>query len=73
MIFLHFNVKVESSGTKTLLENSMMDNGRAKEEWLKLCEQASIEQDPERLMILTREICRLLEEREKGMQNGRHP
>lgn len=42
-----------------------------KEEWLKLCEQAAVERDPERLMLLTREICRLLEEREKALKNGK--
>jgi hypothetical protein len=51
--------------------NTMIDDGKNKEEWLKLCEQASIEQDPERLMVLTREICRLLDEREKGLKNSR--
>jgi hypothetical protein len=37
-------------------------------EWMKLCEQAAVEQDPEKLVALTREICRLLEEREKSLQ-----
>jgi hypothetical protein len=51
-----------------------MNNGeQAKEEWLKLCEQAAVEQDPERLLSLTREISRLLEEREKFLKNGRRP
>jgi len=58
---------------KTLLENAMIDDKRDKEEWLKLCEQASVEQDPERLMLLTREICRLLDEREQGLKNGQLP
>jgi hypothetical protein len=40
-----------------------------KAEWLKLCEQAAVEQDPEKLMALTREICRLLDEREKALEN----
>lgn len=73
MIFLYFNVKVESSRKQTLLENAMIDDKPDKEEWLNLCEQASVEQDPERLMLLTREICRLLDEREKGLKNGRLP
>lgn len=47
----------------------MNGEGR-KEEWLKLCEQAAVEQDPEKLVALTREICRLLEEREKVLKNG---
>lgn len=73
LIFLYFNVKVESSRKQTLLENAMIDDKQDKEEWLNLCEQASVEQDPERLMLLTREICRLLDEREKGLKNGRLP
>lgn len=51
----------------------MIDDKQDKEEWLKLCKQASVEQDPERLMLLTREICRLLDEREKGLKSGRLP
>jgi len=43
-------------------------NGDHKENWLKLCEQAAVEQDPERLVALTREICRLLEERETALK-----
>lgn len=35
-----------------------------KQEWMRLCELASKEQDPEKLMELVREITRLLEERE---------
>lgn len=42
-----------------------------KEAWLKLCEQAAVEQDPEKLLALTREICRLLEEREIALKTGR--
>jgi hypothetical protein len=41
------------------------------EEWMKLCEQAAVEQDPEKLVALTREICRLLEEREKALHKNR--
>ena len=39
-----------------------------KEEWLKLCEQAAVEQDPQKLLALTRQINRLLEERENGLK-----
>ena len=52
----------------------MMDGEPSKESWMKLCEQAAVEQDPERLMELTREICRLLEEREVALKKaGRCP
>lgn len=54
-----------------VMTNSPAMNGEGrKEEWLKLCEQAAVEQDPEKLVALTREICRLLEEREKVLKNG---
>jgi hypothetical protein len=48
-----------------------MNGEQVKEEWLKLCEQAAAEQDPEKLLALTREICRLLKEREDVLKNGR--
>ena len=39
----------------------MIDKKR--ERWKELCEQASVEQDPERLMELVSEINRLLDEK----------
>jgi len=42
-----------------------------KQEWMRLCELASKEQDPEKLMELVREITRLLEERETAMKAKR--
>jgi len=39
-----------------------------KQEWMRLCELASKEQDPEKLMQLVREITRLLEEREMAIK-----
>jgi hypothetical protein len=42
-----------------------------KEEWLRLCEKAAVEQDPEKLLALTREICRLLREREDTLKERR--
>ncbi len=50
-----------------------MNGEQDKEEWLKLCEQAAVEQDPERLLVLTREICRLLKERENAIKSGERP
>lgn len=38
--------------------------GQAENTWLKLCEQAAVEQDPQRLLELVREINRLLAEKE---------
>lgn len=45
------------------------DHQKKKEDWLKLCELAAVEQDPERLLTLTREISRLLKEREDALKN----
>ena len=42
--------------------------GKQKEYWMQLCEQAANEQDPERLMELVREITRLLEEKERRLK-----
>lgn len=42
----------------------MMD-GKNKERWLQLCEQAAAEQDPDKLFRLVQEINRLLEEKER--------
>ena len=39
--------------------------GATKERWVSLCEQAAIEQDPERLMKLITEIDRLLSEKDR--------
>jgi hypothetical protein len=45
--------------------------GRAMQEkeelWRKLCAQAAVEQDPKKLMELTREINRLLREKEERL------
>jgi hypothetical protein len=42
--------------------------GKTKERWMQLCEQASIEQDPKRLMKLVGEIARMLAEKEQRLQ-----
>jgi len=44
--------------------------GQTGERWRKLCEQAAIEQDPDRLLLLAQEISRLLEEKEQRLKNG---
>ena len=41
--------------------------GETKERWLELCEQAAVEQDPQRLMALVKEICELLEAKERKL------
>jgi hypothetical protein len=47
------------------------NNNNKKEEWLQLCEQAAVEQDPERLLSLCQTISRLLEEKEKALKETR--
>jgi len=37
--------------------------GNIKERWRELCEQASVEQDPDKLLELVKEINQLLEEK----------
>ena len=50
-------------------ETSM--KGEKGELWRKLCEQAAVEQDPEELLELTKEINRLLDEKEARLQQSR--
>jgi hypothetical protein len=45
--------------------------GETGERWRKLCEQAAVEQDPEKLLELTSEITRLLDEKEARLQQSR--
>jgi len=47
--------------------------GGNKERWRELCEQASIEQDSEKLLNLVREINRLLEEKQARLDGNRKP
>ena len=41
-----------------------------KERWMELCEQASTEQDPQKLSALVEEINRLLIKKEKRIQGS---
>ncbi len=45
--------------------------GEVKERWIQLCEQAAVEQDPERLIGLVQEIDRMLEEKEQRLLRER--
>jgi hypothetical protein len=47
--------------------------GESGEGWRKLCEQAAIEQDSDRLLELIKEINRLLEEKEELLKSARKP
>ncbi len=43
--------------------------GPTRERWHQLCEQAAVEQDPDRLMQLIQEINQLLEEKEARLKS----
>jgi hypothetical protein len=43
-------------------------NNKTKERWLQLCEQAAVEQDPDRLLKLVNEISRILDEKNQRVQ-----
>jgi hypothetical protein len=45
--------------------------GKVKEQWIQLCEQASVEQDPQKLITLVNEINRMLEEKEERLKRQR--
>ena len=44
--------------------------GLLKERWMQLCEQATVEQDPQKLVELINEINRLLEEKERRLKQN---
>ena len=46
--------------------------GETGEHWRKLCEEAAVEHDPERLLLLAQEITRLLDEKEQRLKNTHH-
>ena len=46
--------------------------GKTRERWLELCEQAAVEQDHDKLMALIAEIDRLLGEKEQRLRNKEH-
>ncbi len=45
--------------------------GATKERWLLLCEQATTEQDPDRLSELVHEICELLDQKQRRLEQRR--
>lgn len=44
--------------------------GEKKEIWMHLCEQAAVEQDPDKLMDLIKQINQLLEEKERRLKSA---
>jgi len=47
--------------------------GKNKERWMELCEQASKEQDPRRLSELVRQISQILEGKEQRLKGRLRP
>ncbi|HUK47076.1 MAG TPA: hypothetical protein VLW06_05770 [Terriglobales bacterium] len=45
--------------------------GEIKERWMKLCEEAAVEQNHDRLLLLIAEITRLLDEKEQRLKDQR--
>jgi hypothetical protein len=48
-------------------------NDKTKERWVQLCEQASVEQDADRLLRLVNEISRMLDEKNQRVQQSSPP
>ena len=46
--------------------------GKIKERWMELCEQAAVEQDREKLLLLSQEINGLLQEKESQLAKLRN-
>jgi hypothetical protein len=42
--------------------------GTAKEEWTQLCDQAAVEQDSQKLMLLVSEINRMLDQKDERLK-----
>ena len=44
--------------------------GKTKERWMELCEQAAVEQDAEKLMRLIDEITRMLDDKDERLKRA---
>jgi hypothetical protein len=44
--------------------------GIEKEHWVQLCHRAEVEQDPDKLIALAKEIIELLEKKERQLRNA---
>jgi hypothetical protein len=44
--------------------------GKTKERWMYFCEQAAVEQDPDKLLQLVEKINQMLEEKENRLQRA---
>jgi hypothetical protein len=63
-----YGIRVRSVLPKA--ESYLDDRGKEKESWSELCEQAANTYDPQQLQELVVEINRLLEERERLLQQS---
>ena len=45
--------------------------GKVKEDWMLVCEKVAIEQDPERMLVLVRELNRMLDLKEERLERKR--
>jgi hypothetical protein len=52
------------------LESAHVMQGKVKEQWMQLCEQAAVEQDAEKLLALVNEINRMLDEKDRRLQRA---
>jgi hypothetical protein len=59
---------VSSTAMLARLEVRHVMQGKVKEHWMQLCEQAAIEQDSEKLMALVTEINRMLDEKDRRLK-----
>jgi hypothetical protein len=56
-----------AESTRTLARTGECVQGKVKEQWMQLCEQAAVEQDSKKLMALIREITQMLDKKEERL------
>jgi hypothetical protein len=59
-----------AESTRTLVRTGECVQGKVKEQWMQLCEQAAVEQDSKKLMALIREITQMLDKKEERLQRA---
>ena len=74
---------VDGTQAKSLIESRLathctkdekkigLESYQTREPWMDLCEQAAVEQDSQRLLLLAQEIVRLLDEKENRLKSLR--
>lgn len=61
------------TSASSLCDTSFVMKGETGERWRKLCEQAAVEQESEKLLELAKEINRLLDEKAERLKSGSKP